>query len=41
MIAEMANIPIVSAIKIPILVVNLFVMYNPANTPKKLDSGPI
>lgn len=41
MIIEIANIPIKSAMKIPILVVNLFVIYNPAMTPKKLESGPI
>ena len=41
MIIEIANIPIVSDMKIPILVENLFVIYNPAMTPKKLESGPI
>ena len=41
MIIDMANIPIVSAMKIPILVETLLVMYNPANTPIKLEMGPI
>ena len=40
-IMEMDNNPIISAMNIPILVVNLLVMYNPAMTPKKLESGPI
>lgn len=40
-IMEMDNNPIISAMNIPILVVNLLVMYNPAMTPKKLERGPI